>query len=715
MKSRVFLMLALTLMLSIFTNAQSVSIDFDLLNLEKIAPKLNGFNTGPALNEIFVSTEEKVDVVDDCSILPAPFNTIKDNKIVSLIPKDDFLEKTAELKPSMLRFPGGTIANYYHLYQYEDGIYDPSNPQFAPACGTLKIETQAYPTGNPIGKQFCQLDNRVDLEDPDENPNYINGFANLILDLEEKVNNSSDPEYKIDVIYVANLLTHFEFNHLFNTAKAEHLVPSDPEDILNIADPNSKFELYYKETEDAVQYLMDRGVNVVGVELSNEVYFGIYQNQQNNVTPQKYMQLGEIYAARLKNRFPEMKIGIATAADNNAWNSVVAAYEPAFYDGVVLHNYYNETTCINLGETCGSSCQEDVVNDMACRFDCGKCALGEYVNNDLLDIFESALEAFPEDKKIWMTEWGIISPNGQGNNLDYFNTLLYASFTLEHLLKQMEFNAKFGDRIEYSTHHRLGYKINWSVVQQNISSDEAVIRSNYFSFKFLKETFFSSDTYWYEGVAVEELEDDSDLFLRTLVTRDQDNGDLLVHLCYTNKSASEVPINLNGTEESLILDEYFRLKSEVIANYLKGSSLSSSFGITTFNNQQSDETNDPSLFVIEEESDTSSIFIPAFSTGVITFRLDNLVTTVDEISNQQPRIEVLPNPVRDVLLVRRGKNSMLNQIQIFDLAGKLLMFETFNGNKQSLDLSDLQDGIYLVAFIGESHTISKKIVKLSPQ
>ncbi len=705
---------ALLLCCSIYSVAigQTITVDLQLPDLKEVQTKLNGFNTGPAMNEIFEATANPVDIVNNCAVLPAPFNTIKDWQITSMNPKADFANKTAELKPGTLRFPGGTIANYYHLYKYENGVYDPEDPQYAPGCGTVRVETQAYPNGNTIGKQYCNLDNRVNLEDEEDNPNNINGFANLVKVIEGKNHMPHDSSYKVDVIYVANLLTHFQFKFGNNTLRQEELSPSDPDNILNVADPNSLFELYYKETEDAVAYLIERGINVVGVELSNEVYFAVYRNNNNNVSAEKYMKLGEIYAARLKNTFPEMKIAVATEAANKPWNTALAEYTPAFYDAIVLHNYYNETTCINPNETCGTECSSNVLNDRDCRFDCGKCALGDYVKSDLIGVFEEAIEAFPEDKKIWMTEWGIISPNGQGSNLDFLNTFLYSSFTLEHLLQQFEFNALHGNKIEYSTHHRLGFKINWSVVQQDIKNEEAMIRSNFYSFKFLNDIFFNDNVHLDNSLEILDLEDPTDVFAKSIVTRDE-NADLLVNICYSNKTAQEVPVSLRNNNEVFIMDEYFEVKPEVTASYLKGNALSASFGITQFKGEKTDESDNPSLQVVENEvSDTSSIVLPAYSTGVFTVRLDNLITSLDEQDHDRSPISIYPNPSEGVLNIL-SHSQEVNQVTVFDTRGQLMLTRKVSSDSnQKIDLSGLEQGTYFINVSGPELSQVQKIVKI---
>lgn len=715
MQRVLFLLLLLMLCFPRVFLAQSIELNLDLNYALPLHSKLNGFNTGGAFNEIFEPANANEDIVDRCALFPAPFNKVNERKIISMTPKVDFVSKTAELKPSVLRFPGGTIANYYHLYEYENGVYNPENPKFAKGFGTQELETKAYPSANTIGRQYCVWDNRVDLANEDQNPNYIQGFSNLINNIEQEVQEEGDQEYKIDVIYVANLLTHFDFKFLFNTVKSQNLIPSDPSDYLNIADPNTPFELYYKEVEDAVTLLKNQNVNVIGVELSNEVYFPVYRQGNNNVTPEEYMKLGEIYAARLRAKFPGIQIAIASEAANNAWNTVLANYDNVFYDAIVLHNYYTNTTCINPNENCDGACTNDPLNDRQCRFDCGKCVLGNYVNNDLFEIFEDAIKAFPEETKIWMTEWGIISPNGQKSNLDYFNTLLYSAFTMEHLLKQMSYNANHSDRIQYSTHHRIGYKIQWSIIRMIIQNPIAEIRSNFYSYSFMNDLFYADSLFALNGFVYPDDLEDTDLTSEAFLSMDDD--ELSLQIAFANKTDQELPFIIAHLPSLSFQGKGYKLAETGEIDYLQGNDehgLYSSFGITKFNGVEIDEAENPSLSITENEVfSLTNLRFPKYSVGVITIPLNNTMVNTEEVKLNQNHYHIFPNPSHTYINLQGKENVSELKIDILDAKGQLIYHQFLkNTNQTTINIAELGTGAYFLRATDKTHTQVLRFVRL---
>tara|TARA_B110000046_G_C12970805_1_gene388840 strand:+ start:261 stop:782 length:522 start_codon:yes stop_codon:yes gene_type:complete len=153
------------------TVSQTIELNFDINDAQFINSKLSGFNTGPTFNEMFESSDSPVSIVDACAILPPPFDTLNDFKIISFTPQPNLVQKSAELKPATMRFPGGTIANFYHLYEYEDGSYNPDAPVFAVGCGTQDVETSVFGRANVIREQYCKKDPRVQLDDASANPN----------------------------------------------------------------------------------------------------------------------------------------------------------------------------------------------------------------------------------------------------------------------------------------------------------------------------------------------------------------------------------------------------------------------------------------------------------------------------------------------------------------------------------------------------------------
>ena len=701
MKKRVLAFLAgIFFYLTAIPNAksQTVELNFDFESATAINGKLSGFNTGPTFNEMFEPSPGFVSIVNRCALFPPPFDTFNDFKIISFTPKADLVEKTAAIKPATLRFPGGTIANFYHIYEYSEGTYDPDSPVFAAGCGTQDVETSIL--GGVIREQYCKKDARVILDDPETNPNYINGFANYVLAVEASVHESGESDYKVDVIYVPNVFAHFESRILATVLKADHLIPSDPSDPLNIADPNAVFELYYKECKDALDYLIDRDINVAGVEFGNELFFGFYRLSNSNVTPETYMALCDIYSQRLEIDYPDMKFGVLSEPSSPSWNNPVSDYSPVFYDAVVLHDYYNQNTCITEDAPCEDGCPDDFTTDRTCRFDCGKCALGDYTRHDLKPEFSDALEGFPAETKLWLTEWGIISPGAHtGNNLDYMNTFLYSCFNMEHLMQQLEFNALEGNRIEFSTHHRIGYHNRWSVIQARLGLEESTIQSNFYTYRFFEKIALAEEAYHYEGASITDLIDSNAFSLHSFIVRPEpgDNPKILIY--YSNKSAENVPINLTSLATTSFDGTLYTALEMGKTSHLQAADstgLYSSFGETKFNDIWYDNTDAPSLLVMEDGTiDLSDYELPALSMGVIEIELDPLVGLAE--TEGESTINLFPNPGSNIVQISAPAEFDIQSITIHTLSGELLRSIGIESNKTAMfNVQNLAPGVYLV-------------------
>ena len=71
--------------------------------------------------------------------------------------------------------------------------------------------------------------------------------------------------------------------------------------------------------------------------------------------------------------------------------------------------------------------------------------------------------------------------------------------------------------------------------------------------------------------------------------------------------------------------------------------------------------------------------------------------------------QVYPNPVKDVLTVE-GEN--LEQVSVFNTMGQLLKTVKCNGNVVNVNVSDLQNGMYIVNVIDNNGEVSSKKVSV---
>jgi|GEM_PF-2695977 len=684
------------ILISNFGVSQQLDLNLGFSNASPLLAKINGFNTEQTFNEIFQADSIPSNFVNTCNLFPQNYNAYK---VVSLVPKKDMVDKTALLQPSTLRFPGGTASNYYHLYQYTGGTYNPDQPTFAPGFGMQDIETQEFQGGDVIRKQFCEFDNHIQTNDP--NPNYINGFANYVDSVEHAVHASGDTSYKIDVIYVANVRSHFK-TILIGPDKGENLAPSDPNNPLNVLYDTTKFELYYKEVIDAISYLKDREINVVGVEMGNELYFPRYTSTRSDIDPPRYLALCKIYADRIKAVYPELEFAVPTDEVIPNWHAGLLADTTGFFDAVVIHPYYKDSRCITPNAYCPGSCSGDIINDRVCRFDCGKCAMHDFIEDELPQTMTSVLNGFPVGTDIWMTEWSLVNQvNSPDDNLNYMNTFLYMGFTMEQLAEQLKFNATSGNRLRYSTHHRLGYSNQWSAIQAFLTEDSAVLRSSFYSFQLLNDIFYGDLVYHWAGANLQNLASPSDAYAETFLVLDSYNLSGSIQVVFNNKTPDPLPlnpqyanpVNFNG---NAFLAQTNASASYVYADVLDSTGLFASAGETRFNGTLFDNSNQPNLLAQYDSTFSMGQFvIPPYAAGVIEIGLTNSTSAREDSFLPGSVFFLYPNPSQDWVNIDLPLHFKPQKVTLIDSKGTFLQIPPqFSQGTLNLKVSELANGVY---------------------
>ena len=72
-------------------------------------------------------------------------------------------------------------------------------------------------------------------------------------------------------------------------------------------------------------------------------------------------------------------------------------------------------------------------------------------------------------------------------------------------------------------------------------------------------------------------------------------------------------------------------------------------------------------------------------------------------------IGLYPNPVEETLYIKMPASVSTTSVEIFDINGKLIL--TQERVIESVDVSQLQQGLYFVNITADSNTVTKKIVK----
>lgn len=337
---------------------------------------------------------------------------------IGLDKNKETMDLSKELAPRILRFPGGTLANYFH------------------------------PRGMGYGLKSEEMKTQGVIYDEQKKQQNLSTNA-----LEDYIQYGKTIKHKC--LYVANILN------------------GTPE-----------------ETIFAIGKIRDAGIEVVGVEFGNELYFKEYREKVPNV--QNYIERAKAFVGPIRKAFPNIKLGVIAAKLANeaggtvgtgefadAWNSGLA--KETFYDAFIVHTYTKDDDCAALmpnGINNAFNCEYDVLSPIA-----------NQASNSLFMPFKK----YYGNKKMWYTEWNVKTPKTVGN------TFIHAAFVTEFLMDMNDFNKKNNNVLEYSAYHNFispfyGYGTiipNTPNIPNLSGTKTAAPTSSFYAFKFLTELLSS--------------------------------------------------------------------------------------------------------------------------------------------------------------------------------------------------------------------------------
>ena len=288
------LIIALVFMLKSCTDQSAISTPDSETTSESDGPVVNGSSTEDATDLPKAALEFTLGETGKKAVNPMNygFNTAALYFHYSDEPSGEKLIKG--LEPNVLRFPGGTTANFYHF----DG----------PGYGHEAKDAQAVAGSNAY--QNAVNSAKKDKEDcaaAGRTNNYAVDFAQLAKDCGASV----------------LLVT----NHLNSTM-----------------DENLRMVKYFK----------DSGVKIAGIELGNEYYLNAYKDEFPDADT--YVKAIKPLAVKLKTLYPEIPLAVVAAsitemkdlglnrsAKLSAWNDRLAGED--FYDAYIVHLYAKDKAC----------------------------------------------------------------------------------------------------------------------------------------------------------------------------------------------------------------------------------------------------------------------------------------------------------------------------------------------------------------------------------
>jgi len=80
-------------------------------------------------------------------------------------------------------------------------------------------------------------------------------------------------------------------------------------------------------------------------------------------------------------------------------------------------------------------------------------------------------------------------------------------------------------------------------------------------------------------------------------------------------------------------------------------------------------------------------------------------------SSSMNNLVVKPNPVSDFFQVELEKDVNLNEIRLFDINGRVIYFKKSNSYKETIDVTGIPNGFYILSVKNSNGVFSKKIIK----
>lgn len=99
--------------------------------------------------------------------------------------------------------------------------------------------------------------------------------------------------------------------------------------------------------------------------------------------------------------------------------------------------------------------------------------------------------------------------------------------------------------------------------------------------------------------------------------------------------------------------------------------------------------------------------------GVLSFRLKALSGTLGFDENKLNKWTIFPNPTHNSFTINNDKGYQINNISMYDLSGRLVKKIQFNESSEAVvvDISELQNAIYVLEIKGENSYVTKRIIK----
>jgi len=391
---------------------------------------------------------------------------------------DACIAASEKFMPSIIRFPGGLDANFYHMdgkgYGYRrppEGDSDEPDPRRGSNDDETKRSgsTDELSKGSNESKTGSSDDDPSKSGDEDEDCIVMRDSYHMGNKKYPKFQDRRDKEYPKDENVIENVI---QFCKKTNTK------------ILftcNIVDAT------YEENKKVLDRLISEGITISGVEIGSEMYLPRFKCIKYE-SVQKYIDTAKWYSIKLKSDFSGIKLAVIAAPPlvkaipkavlsyYKAWNE--ALKKETFFDAYTVHHYAKEKSC-----NCEKDFSDTKTRDEA--FECYNVLLQKELDYWFQEGIQYYVDMFPE-KKMWLTEWNShLSMHCYGNT--QADNIYFARY-------QNELASKHSDNIEFATFHNwLGNGKHWPIIRPTKNGFEQ--RSSSPVFEMFKPIFSDRETF----------------------------------------------------------------------------------------------------------------------------------------------------------------------------------------------------------------------------
>lgn len=179
-------------------------------------------------------------------------------------------------------------------------------------------------------------------------------------------------------------------------------------------------------------------------------------------------------------------------------------------------------------------------------------------------------------------------------------------------------------------------------------------------------------------------------------------------------SGTESLIDLSGLNNLSYVNHYVEIRfNESLVSLYGLDSLSDNsidYNLQIINNPELSQCDAISICEYLSDSNSNvSIFNNNYGCNSPEEVIQSCMVKIPDYENITDNISLFPNPAHDIIKLDLKEEIMLNEIKIFDIAGRLKLTNKYKSTE--IDITNLDSGIYIVEIMTLKSIVRKKIIK----